>query len=546
MPLHWRRIPLNPAQSSSTPHQSCPLAMKKPLTSQPSVDEERDFALKLARVQAGKPLRTIDLFSGCGGLSLGLSSAGYQIAGGIELDAIAARTHAVNFFGHEGTASLKRHSSAHDIRELTPDSFMREVLQIEKPVNAIDMVVGGPPCQAFARVGRAKLREIMQQQQAHLSDSRATLYTYFLEYVEFFRPLVVLLENVPDIMNFGGKNVAEEIADSLEDLGYCSRYTILNAAHYGVPQMRQRFYLIAFLKQFELSPTFPTPTHYIKLPSGYANAQSVALSVMNLTLFNYLDSQVRYTEPPTINPDLTYSVSSQQALEDLPPITEHLNGKMKRGARKFNNLTQYRPDCKPSEYAHRMRTWSGLESDKGVWDHVTRHLPRDYQIFARMQPGDQYPQAYAIACKMFEEARELLKEELGREVLEGSEEYERLWSQIVPPYDPGKFPNKWRKMERDLPARTLTAHIGKDTYSHIHYDSEQARTISVREAARLQSFPDGFRFEGAMNAAFRQIGNAVPPLQAHALGTHIYQTLHHAALEIVLLDSVQEKEAESQ
>jgi DNA (cytosine-5)-methyltransferase 1 len=61
------------------------------------------------------------------------------------------------------------------------------------------------------------------------------------------------------------------------------------------------------------------------------------------------------------------------------------------------------------------------------------------------------------------------------------------------------------------------AHIGKDTYSHIHYDSSQARTISVREAARLQSFPDGFRFSGTMNPAFRQIGNAVPPLLAYAV-----------------------------
>jgi DNA (cytosine-5)-methyltransferase 1 len=65
------------------------------------------------------------------------------------------------------------------------------------------------------------------------------------------------------------------------------------------------------------------------------------------------------------------------------------------------------------------------------------------------------------------------------------------------------------------------AHIGKDTYSHIHYDSSQARTISVREAARLQSFPDGFVFAGAMNSAFRQIGNAVPPLLARALATQM-------------------------
>src|SRR5688572_21279239 len=84
-------------------------------------------------------------------------------------------------------------------------------------------------------------------------------------------------------------------------------------------------------------------------------------------------------------------------------------------------------------------------------------------------------------------------------------------------------------MEPDLPARTLMAHLGKDSYSHIHYDSRQARTISVREAARLQSFPDRFTFCGTMNPAFRQIGNAVPPLLAKALAGTIADALSSAA-----------------
>ena len=90
----------------------------------------------------------------------------------------------------------------------------------------------------------------------------------------------------------------------------------------------------------------------------------------------------------------------------------------------------------------------------------------------------------------------------------GSAEYERMRAEVVPPYDVGKFPNKWRKMWRDQPARTLMAHIGKDAYSHIHYDRRQARTISVREAATLQSFPDGFTFCGTMN---RPSGRSATP-----------------------------------
>jgi DNA (cytosine-5)-methyltransferase 1 len=119
----------------------------------------------------------------------------------------------------------------------------------------------------------------------------------------------------------------------------------------------------------------------------------------------------------------------------------------------------------------------------------------------------------------------------GMEVSPDSQQYEDIKASIVPPYDVGKFPNKWRKMWRDQPARTLMAHLGKDSYSHIHYDSKQARTISVREAARLHSFPDGFSFCGTMNPAFRQIGNAVPPLLAKAVAAHIMKTLKQSDRE---------------
>jgi DNA (cytosine-5)-methyltransferase 1 len=140
-----------------------------------------------------------------------------------------------------------------------------------------------------------------------------------------------------------------------------------------------------------------------------------------------------------------------------------------------------------------------------------------------MNPGDQYPEAYQHALALFQET--LACYSSGKTPRPGSKTYERLMRQIVPPYDNGKFPNKWRKMEADLPARTLMAHLGKDSYSHIHYDSDQARTISVREAARLQSFPDGFVFVGTMNPAFRQIGNAVPPLLAKAIAGEMMRAL---------------------
>ena len=152
-----------------------------------------------------------------------------------------------------------------------------------------------------------------------------------------------------------------------------------------------------------------------------------------------------------------------------------------------------------------MRSWKGFENEKGVYDHVLRYLPRDTTIFEAMQPGDEYPAANKVANALFE------KEARRKRIKRDSKEWKKLHRAMVPPYDPSKFPNRWWKLRANGPSRTLMAHIGKDTYSHIHYDSAQARVITVREAARLQSFPDGFRFAGTMNPAFRQIGNAVPP-----------------------------------
>jgi DNA (cytosine-5)-methyltransferase 1 len=389
---------------------------------------------------------------------------------------------------------------------------------------AFDVIVGGPPCQAFARVGRPKLREIEEHPEAFRHDPRARLYQEYLRYVEAFDPLAILIENVPDVLNHGGQNIAQEICDALKKRGYVCGYTLLNAAFCGVPQMRERMFLVAYRREIARRVTFPQPENWLVLPSGYEGSRGFALSLLNglfLEAHDYIDS-------PAAKPGLPPAVSAEEALGDLPRIyaRELLSkGELRRGARRLDQLIPYDRRRRVSAYARLMRSWAGFQApEDGLRDHVIRYLPRDYELFARLNPGDQYPQAYQHALRMFGE--KLAK--LGRKaksVEVGSAGYRELMRSIVPPYDAGKFPNKWRKMWRDQPARTLMAHLGKDGYSHIHYDSEQARTISVREAARLQSFPDGFRFCGTMNPAFCQIGNAVPPLVARALAGVMLKTL---------------------
>ncbi len=472
---------------------------------------------KLQRYAAGQPLRVLDLFAGCGGMSLGFHRAGFDIAAAIEFDRLAAASHALNFEGltlDEVTAS-----SANFAKDITATTAAEAVAHLQSPLaESIDVIIGGPPCQAFARVGRAKLREIQDHPDAYLRDPRAQLYLSYLEYVQVLKPLAVLVENVPDVLNHGGLNIAHEISETLQALGYDCRYTLLNSVHYGVPQMRERMFLLALRKELKQSIVFPRPTHYFQLPKGYAGTRRTALK----TLEKLADTDSFFQETPLADQSLPPAVTASEALADLPLITAHLDGSLKRGARRFNQALAY-SDRVPSAYGHLMRHWPGFASSGTIRDHVIRSLPRDYKIFAAMQPGDQYPEAVQVAEKLF-------KQEAKRQKLTPqSKAFRDLRKEFVPPYDPGKFPNKWRKMAAEEPARTLMAHLGKDSYSHIHYDGQQARTISVREAARLQSFPDGFRFVGTMNPAFKQIGNAVPPLMAYALAQTIRAALDSVA-----------------
>lgn len=475
---------------------------------------------KIARLAAGGRPRVLDLFAGCGGLSLGFHAAGFDLVAAVEHDPDAARSHGLNFHGGKPA-----HSRARDIITTHPEDLAAEFGL--GPVDmAVDVIVGGPPCQAFARVGRPKLREIDAHPEAFKHDPRARLYQEYLRYVDAFQPLAVLMENVPDVLNHGGQNIAEETCGVLADKGYVCGYTLLNASYYGVPQMRERMFLIAYREELAVEVRFPEPTHWVDLPPGYDGTRAVALKLLNQG--DLLGEAHSYQPPPEADRKLTKAVSAEDAIGDLPPIyarDQLAAGTLRRGARRFDAPVRYDGRRRISPYAQAMRTWEGFDAPEFLTDHVIRYLPRDYEIFARMKPGDQYPQAWQIAQAMLAERVSELRRK-GISVTPGSAEYERLEKAIVPPYDAGKFPNKWRKMWRGEPARTLMAHLGKDSYSHIHYDHAQARTISVREAARLQSFPDGFAFTGStMNPAFRQIGNAVPPLLAKSLATQMMKAL---------------------
>ena len=474
---------------------------------------------KLERIRGGRAPRVLELCSGCGGMSLGLKAAGFDLVAHIEMDATAAESYALNF-DPPVAARREAWSQARDMTRADPASLCSDLGLQGSSAEQFDVLAAGLPCQAFARIGRSKLRSVTGDEDAFKNDPRARLYQRFLQYVEAVQPVAIIIENVPDILNFGGHNVPEEICSTLEEIGYNARYTLLNAAYYGVPQMRERLFLIAIDSSLGQAPAFPTPTHAAKLPSGYESARTVALR-------NVPSVGSRFSPIPAAASGLPPAVTVRAALLDLPHITEHFRDPANMRRRRTTDQIAYPIFSGLTDFATKMRTWPGMAKCHSSTDgHVVRLTPRDFEIFQRMKPGDDYPHAIKVANKIFQERLA----ESSPLPAEGSDEWQALHKACVPPYDPGKFPNKWWKLDPAMPSRTLTAHMGKDTYSHIHWDSRQKRTVSVREAARLQSFPDAFRFAGAMNAAFRQIGNAVPPLLAQAVGRQLKIDLSRQSL----------------
>ncbi len=463
---------------------------------------------------------TVDLFAGCGGMSLGFHRAGFRCVAAVEIDPDARKSHEINF---ENRVPSGNYRAFGDITSLEPSEAVAHISPLVScPSASVDIVIGGPPCQAFSRLGRAALWRLADEDHAHRDDSRATMYEHFLHYVTQMKPLAFVMENVREIGKFVGRNIAEEIALTADDLGYETRYTLLNAVWYGVPQLRERAIIIGIRKELDTIPSFPKILCRHELPVGYSTSRAGTGHI------EFLEPHEHYVDHLEYSRRTRNAISLEEAFSDLPPIFDHLSHKSaSKSPRSLVQETNY--ISVGSAYCQEMRKWPGFTNPNGSFTgHIIRNTPRDYETFKRMPQGGMYPEALEVANKIFQERLAKAEKKTGKKILEGSDEWNDLFKNTVPPYKEGRYPNKFRKLWADQPSRTLPAHIGKDSYSHIHYDSKQARGISLREAARIQSFPDSFKFHGSMNSTLRQIGNAVPPLLAYRIAENLKKSLTHS------------------
>jgi DNA (cytosine-5)-methyltransferase 1 len=399
----------------------------------------------------------IDLFAGAGGLSEGFIKAGFNPLAHVELDKAACFTLktrvAYHYLAKQGRldeyysylrGEIKRDDLYSKIEKGLLDTVINSAIgkdntEVFQKIDSVrrnqqvDLIVGGPPCQAYSVIGRAALKH-------REDDGRKTLYIAYGEFLERYKPKLFVFENVPGFKTADGGIHYFLLKEYFKGLGYEVEDAYLNARDYGVVQNRKRLIIIGWQK---------------KLPFNYPAFKKVKEHFTRNDIFT-----------------------------DLPPVrTNH-----------FDRFSFY-TNKKANEYLSSNGIRNGVDF---VTQHITRpHNNRDLEI-------------YRLAINKLAEGKRLKNKDIP--------EKKRTQKNIK------DFLDRFKVVD-EIP-HTMIAHIAKDGHHFIHPDKEQLRSISVREAARIQSFPDDFYFEGAKEsqprtAAFRQIGNAVPPLMAYKIASTI-------------------------
>lgn len=388
----------------------------------------------------------IDLFAGCGGLSEGFYREDYKNLLHLEIDEAACKTlrTRMKYYGYSDT-EIEESVMCDDI---TRDGLLKDM---DKRIHEkVDIIIGGPPCQAFSSVGRAQSPDGMS------SDPRNYLFENYLQVLNHYKPKMFIFENVKGLLTAKPKGIkifdiiVREMSKTY-NIVTDSKKLLLNAADYGVPQIRERVIIIGVRK--------------------------------DITCFNIEDV---YQSIPKSNSDtdenLPDYVTVGEAISDLPELNPG----------EGDNVQEIAVKEPSNDYLKKISNDSGI-----IYNHVAR------------KHNDKDRERYRI---LSEHKNWQLKD------------LQKVRPDLVH-HNPKHFGNRYTVQESDKPGKTVVAHLYKDGNLFIHPDSKQARTFTVREAARIQSFPDDFVFEGSRTDQFKQVGNAVPPLMAEVFAKTIREYL---------------------
>ena len=408
-------------------------------------------------MSARKKYTFIDLFSGCGGLSEGFYRMGFTALAHVEINHWACETLRKRM-AYYGYSNIEREVIEKDITSADI------VTDIDNAVagRSVDVIIGGPPCQAYSTAGRVRDAKGMA------SDPRNFLFESYVRILEHYHPKFFVFENVTGLLSakVNGKPILPSIMKALGTAyKFISDPAILvhNTADYGVPQIRKRIIIMGVRKDID---------------------KIEAIDLYNDVLKTHWSPET----PEEKRKGLKKFVSVKDAIGDLPPVEP--------GEDASTNSYDY-----PCNNGFLKRI--GKAGVHPLMDHIARkHNALDRERFAVMISN-----RWTFG-------------QLRKEMPQYEHEHARV------------FDNSYVVQWWDLPSKTILAHIHKDGFQFIHPDGNQTRSFTVREAARIQSFPDDFEFAGSRGEKYKQIGNAVPPLFAEALAKSIKKNLGEIANDI--------------
>ena len=395
-------------------------------------------------------INIIDLFSGAGGLTEGFRNQQYKILGHVEKEKAACETlklREVYYYLKKKNKLglyndfLNSKSSIEDLLKHVPQEKLNKILNFEisqENIHSIfsffddlgenvDGIIGGPPCQAYSTIGRAR------NASKKSSDERIYLYKFYIHFLNKYQPKFFIFENVKGLLSFRDADdeyLLPRMKKEFEEAGYSLGYEVLNTKNYGVPQSRER--LIIF---------------------GVMNEKKELIQEFFKNLKKYEENEV----------------DVKTAFQGLPSLK----------AGEVNN------------------SYTNLSND-----YVEQNFLQDSQTPLTQNIARPNNSNDLAIYKIVAEAKKN-----GKNI-----KYSELDSELKTHKHTDKFLDRFKALSWNSPSHTVVAHISKDGHHYIHPDTKQNRSITVREAARLQGFPDNYYFLDSRTSAFTQIGNAVPPI----------------------------------
>lgn len=456
----------------------------------------------------------IDLFAGAGGLSLGFGNAGMELefANDIAKEALDTFRHNLTkthpelnperiihgditaLYEHLGTSKVKNNTLGHKVietdREVSlrmkaPDVKNDDIKRILSEIKSVDILAGGPPCQGFSMIGRSKKANIEERMKGFVDDPRNQLFQYFLKFAEKLNPKIVLIENVKGLGSAAGYR--DLIVESLRKTGsgYDVSSEVLNAKEFGLAQHRERLFFIGVRKDLLENNE--------DLNSKFIFSEIIKAKEEPLKLWDVIEDlpQIKANPKPS-----NYSVEAEVSFSDAKTFGMDVSDN------KYDKLTE------GSSYTEKINTYNEKYIvPEFLYNHKSRyHNERDLFIYKHLAAG-KYLNDTANKKALSKVTYGVTTDDKGNKVVKG-------------------FGDKYFKLNPESVSKTIIAHLETDGNSYVH-PGKNPRSITPREAARIQSFPDWYRFMGGTRNQLKQVGNAVPPMLAFKIAEVIKETLNN-------------------